>query len=304
MSLSAGTKLGRYRSPSHASDPLSGHPDPAPRLQQSRCNGGFRGHGVLLEYELPLTSKRLDCLLTGRDDAMNDQAAIVELKQWETCQEGDAERVVTFVGRNNRDVLHPAVQVGQYSRYLSDYSPAFYEGDSPVGLCACTYLHNYAPIRNEALFADQYEPFLREFPVFTGDDVSGLTSFLREKLVCGDDQHVLRRVLDGRFRPSKKLLDHVRKVLEGKPEYVLLDEQLVAFERVLAVVREAKNRRAKTIVVIRGGPGTGKSVIALNLLARLSAMQLNVHYVTGSRCIHRYASQNCWSSGPGTSEEL
>lgn len=39
-------------------------------------DGGFKGHGVMLEYELPQTSKRLDCLVTGRDDLLNDQAAI------------------------------------------------------------------------------------------------------------------------------------------------------------------------------------------------------------------------------------
>ena len=252
-------------------------------LSQVFQDGKFEGHGVLLEYELPLTSKRLDCLITGRDDLLNDQAAIIELKQWEKCEEGDAERIVTFVGGNNRDVLHPSVQVGQYRRYLADYQPAFYEGESPIGLRACSYLHNYTPKNGDALFAPQYAPYIKECPVFTGDDVAKLTGFLREVLVKGDDQHALRRILEGKFRPSKKLLNHVGKVLEGKPEYVLLDEQLVAFERVMAVAREARTQRLKTIVVIRGGPGTGKSVIALNLLARLSAEHLNTHYVTGSR---------------------
>jgi uncharacterized protein len=246
-------------------------------------DGSFKGNGVLLEYELPLTSKRLDCLLTGRDALLNDHAAIIELKQWERCEESDAERVVTFVGGKNRDVLHPSAQVGQYLRYLEDYQPAFYEGESPVGLRACSYLHNYSPTDTDPLFAAQYAPYIQECPIFTCDDVTKLTHFLRETLVTGDDQHALRRILEGKFRPSKKLLDHVGKVLEGKPEYVLLDEQLVAFERVMAVAREARSRRQKTIVVIRGGPGTGKSVIALNLLARLSAEQLNTHYVTGSR---------------------
>jgi hypothetical protein len=245
--------------------------------------GGFTGHGVMLEYELPQTSKRLDCLITGRDNLSNDQAAIIELKQWEKCEEGDAERVVTFVGGNNRDVLHPSVQVGQYRRYLADYQPAFYEAPSPIGLRACSYLHNYTPKAGDALFAAQYAPYIKECPVFTGDDVAKLTVFLRDVLVKGDDQHALRRILEGKFRPSKKLLDHVGNVLVGKPEYVLLDEQLVSFERVMAVARQAREQRQKTIVLIRGGPGTGKSVIALNLLARLSAEDLNTHYVTGSR---------------------
>lgn len=106
-------------------------------LSQVFETGRFAANGVLLEYELPLTSKRLDCLLTGRDSLLNDHAAIIELKQWERCEEGDAERVVTFVGGNNRDVLHPSVQVGQYRRYLADYQPAFYETPNPIGLRGC-----------------------------------------------------------------------------------------------------------------------------------------------------------------------
>ncbi len=252
-------------------------------LSQVFQYGEFRGHGVLLEYELPLTSKRLDCLITGRDNLLNDQAAIIELKQWEKCEEGDAERIVTFVGGNNRDVLHPSVQVGQYRRYLADYQPAFYEGESPIGLRACSYLHNYTPEDGDALFALQYAPYIKECPLFTGDDVAELTGYLREFLVKGDDQHALRRILEGKFRPSKKLLDHVGKVLDGKPEYVLLDEQLVAFERVIATVREGIKQRQKAAIIIRGGPGTGKSVIALNLLSALAREGVSAQYVTGSK---------------------
>jgi uncharacterized protein len=191
--------------------------------------------------------------------------------------------VVTFVAGANRDVLHPSVQVGQYMAYLADYQPAFYEGDSPVGLRACSYLHNYYPEPGDALFADQYAPYVDLCPVFTADDVSQMTGFLRDTLVHGDDQVALRRILDGKFRPSKKLLDHVGQVLDGRPEYVLLDEQLVAFERVMAAARAGVTQRQKAAIIVRGGPGTGKSVIALNLLSALSRVGVNAHYVTGSR---------------------
>lgn len=246
-------------------------------------HAGFRQHGVLLEYELPMTSKRLDCLITGLDGQRGQQAAIIELKQWEKCLAGDVERVVTFVAGANRDVLHPSVQVGQYMSYLADYQPAFYEDSAPIGLRACAYLHNYLPEPRDDLFASQYGSYLADCPVFTADDVAGLTSFLRETLVKGDDQQALRRILSGKFRPSKKLLDHVGSVLDGRPEYVLLDEQLVAFERVMATAHKGFDQRQKAAIIVRGGPGTGKSVIALNLLAALSREGLNAHYVTGSR---------------------
>src|ERR1700733_5404615 len=50
--------------------------------------GKLTEHGVILEYQLPMSSKRLDCLVTGRDDLRKPNAAIIELKQWDRCEDG------------------------------------------------------------------------------------------------------------------------------------------------------------------------------------------------------------------------
>jgi DUF2075 family protein len=240
-------------------------------------------HGVLLEYELPLTSKRLDCLIAGRNEMLHDNAVIIELKQWDRCDESDGDRIVTFVGQANRDVLHPSIQVGQYKMYLQDGHTAFHEGEDPVALKACSYLHNYTFGADDPILARKFETALAEFPLFSADDVDKLTDYLRPELSRGQGMHALGRILESKYRPSKKLLDHVGRLLEGRSEYVLLDEQLVAFDRVIAEAKHAYKDKRKATIVIRGGPGTGKSVIALNLLSALSRTGLNTHYVTGSK---------------------
>lgn len=245
--------------------------------------GRLRDHGVLLEYELPLTSKRLDCLVTGRNGTLHDNAVIIELKQWERCEESDGDRVVTFVGRADRDVLHPSIQVGQYKMYLEDGHTAFHEGDDPVGLNACSYLHNYNLGPSDPILAAKFESALAKYPIFASDDVDKLTGYLWPQLERGQGMHALGRILESKYRPSKKLLDHVGALLKGRDAYILLDEQLVAFDRVLAEAKQAYKDKRKAAIVIRGGPGTGKSVIALNLLAALSKLGLNTHYVTGSK---------------------
>jgi NTP pyrophosphatase (non-canonical NTP hydrolase) len=88
-------------------------------------------NGVLLEYQLPQTSKRLDCIVTGRDRSEGDSAVIVELKQWDRCPEAFGDKVVTFIGGDHRDVLHPSAQVHQYHTYLQDGHTAFHQ-DDPV----------------------------------------------------------------------------------------------------------------------------------------------------------------------------
>ena len=74
------------------------------------------------------------------------------------------------------------------------------------------------------------------------------------------------------FRPHKRLLDHVAKVIRNEPAFTLLDEQLVAYNAILDSVRNAGQNKQNVAFIIAGGPGTGKSVIAVNLVAELSAL--------------------------------
>jgi len=240
-------------------------------------------HGVLLELQLPLTSKRLDCLVTGYNSEKSPNAVIIELKQWSGCTGASGKNEVsTFVGGNVRDVLHPAVQVGQYMTYLTDCHTAF-QGEDGIAAHACSYLHNYNPIKNDPLFSAQFESQVRRFPVFTADNVPDLTAFLDNRIRGGDGGAVVATIEQSKYRPSKKLLAHIAELIKGKPEYVLLDEQLVVYDKVVDAAKLGAKARKKSAIIVRGGPGTGKSVIAMNLLGDLSDMGLNAHYVTGSR---------------------
>lgn len=241
-------------------------------------------HGVILEYQLPLTSRRLDCMICGKDKKKNDNAVIVELKQWDKCEDayGDNE-VLTWVGGAKREVLHPSAQVGQYQMYLQDTHTAFYTDTDPVFLNACTYLHNYNYYSEDVIFSKKFHQVLEKCPLFTADDVDRLKDYLVEKLEKGDGLNVLKKVEESKYRPNKKLMDHVGTMIKGKSEYVLLDEQLVVYDSVLSCAKKGFIDKQKTVIIIKGGPGTGKSVIAINLMADLLLKGYNTHYATGSK---------------------
>ena len=125
-------------------------------------------HGILLEYQLPLSSKRIDCMVCGRDNTDADQAVIVELKQWERCEAAEPDKLVrSWVGGRQREILHPSVQAGQYRQYLEDTHTAFYEGPTPIQLSACSYLHNYLPEPADAILAPKFSDVLRDTPSST-----------------------------------------------------------------------------------------------------------------------------------------
>jgi len=241
-------------------------------------------HGIILEYQLPLSSKRLDCMICGRDQMRKDNAVILELKQWEKCQEAESDQLVsTFIGGGMRDILHPSVQVNQYQMYLQDVHTAFYDDPDPVNLSSCSYLHNYHCYGGDVIFAPRYKKHLEKSPLFSADDVEKLKDFLLPKLEEGEGMDVLQRIEESKYRPNKKLMEHVSTMIKERSEYILLDEQLVVFEKVLLTAKKGFNDKQKTMIIIKGGPGTGKSVIAINLMADLLKQGYNAQYATGSR---------------------
>jgi DUF2075 family protein len=252
---------------------------------------GLKDHGVIVEYELPSSSRRLDFLICGRDQAKRDEAVIVELKQWSHCEAAEADGLVTtWVGGRNREVAHPSVQVGQYQQYLADTHSAFYEGEDPIRLNACSYLHNYDIQPNDVLVAPKFADVIARYPVFGSDAVDGLKDYLRERLTFGQGEEVLARIEQSKYRPSRKLMDYVAETIAGRGPWVLLDEQVVVFEKIRAAVTSAVAGGKRHVVLVRGGPGTGKSVLAINLLARFLGEGRTAHYATGSRAF----TQTLW----------
>ncbi len=242
----------------------------------------FKDQGILLEYQLPLSSKRLDCMITGRLPSKQASAVIVELKQWDKCHESNVpDCVTTFIGGRLRDQLHPSRQVGQYRDYIVDNQLAF--ADDQIQVDACAYLHNQQFKENDELYSQRHKVILDRFPVFTGDQSPQLTEYLTERLSFGEGMDVLGAVMASRYRPSKKLLEHTAAMVSGQAAFVLLDEQLVVFNAVIEQAKSGYHSSNKSVLLIHGGPGTGKSVLALHLVGELSRQGFNAQHATGSR---------------------
>lgn len=245
---------------------------------------GLVDQGILLEYKLPQTSKRIDCVLCGFSEAGQAAAVILELKQWETCKEAEGpNEVISFVGGREREQLHPSEQARRYAQYLEDSHEAFYADALPLQAIPCAYLHNYLTVRNDPLKHAKFTELLAASPLFTSDDVDAFVEFIRRHVGHGDGLTVLGRVEQSRYRPSKKLMEHVAGVIGNDRSYLLLDEQQVAFDSVFTALRNGVHNRTKQVIIVKGGPGTGKSVIAMNLAGALLRNSYSTHYVTGSK---------------------
>ncbi len=258
--------------------------------------------GVAVEFHIPQSSKRIDITLTGlgTDDAKN--AVIVELKQWERAQATTKDAIVlTFLGRGNREVVHPSYQAWSYAALLEGFSTAVYEGGITIRPCA--YLHNY--VRDGAIDSHHYASYIEKAPLFLKGESEreGLRAFIKQHLQSGDSKGILQELENSKIRPSKALADSLTKLMKGNEEFVLIDDQKMVYEAAMAAAQAATAEKP-SVVVVEGGPGTGKTVVAINLLVALTAKGLVCKYVsrnaapravfqaklTGSMTRGRYAS--------------
>ena len=233
---------------------------------------------IVMEYQLPLASSRIDCMVLGTDASAIENSILIELKQWDACRVSRIPEVVDIGGQS---MLHPSAQVRNYRRYLEDAHSAF--ADDGVRLASCAFLHNLKRSHDSSLMHPQYADILDDSPLFGADAIDGLARFVSEPTHGGAPDALVESVLGGRYKPSRKLLDHVADSIEGYEPWKLLDEQQIVFSEVMADIEDARARGDKHVVIVTGGPGTGKSVIALQVLGAAARKGYNVVHATGSK---------------------
>lgn len=237
-----------------------------------------RNSGIAIEYNLPNTVKRVDFLVSGYDAKRTANVVIIELKQWEKLNkvEGLDALVETFTGGRERRVVHPSYQAWSYAEMIRDYNE--YAQIAGVNLWPCAYLHNYMRVQDDPLDDPIYKDYLDEAPAFAKGDVRKLREFIKRVVETGDDSEILYEIDNGRIKPSKSLQDAIVGMLESSPEFNLIDDQKVVFERIMELSRQCERDGKKRVLIATGGPGTGKTVIAMNLLARLTQEGVFVQY--------------------------
>jgi len=231
---------------------------------------------VAVEYRLNGRRFRIDFMIGGTDESGNEAISIIELKQWTEIEFSDlGEHVRTRVGKGIHDEQHPSYQAWSYLTHLRDFNEYAYSNG--LNINASAYLHNCPT--DSVIRDDRYNELTQKAPVFIKDERESLRNHISEIIQHGVSTDLFRELDAAVIRPSKQLADAVGGMLEGKDEFVLLDDQKTALERIIQATNYAQDAQ-KQVLIINGGPGTGKSVISINALARITSSRLNARYVT------------------------
>jgi uncharacterized protein len=232
--------------------------------------------GIAIEYQINKLKNRIDFIVSGKDAQGSESIVIVELKQWTDIEYSELpEHVNTFVGQKKRDVVHPSYQARSYASLLEMYNEYIYE--TPVRVQSCAYLHNCPG--SEVVNDSRYEEALRNTPVFIKGQKSEIVSLIASHIKTGDGVELLRKIDAAPTRPSLQLAEAVSRMLQGKEAFVLIDDQKTVLESIVKATNDGLNGK-KQVLIVKGGPGTGKSVVAINALSRLMGQRLVARYVT------------------------
>lgn len=231
---------------------------------------------IAIEYRIPNSNKRVDFIVSGEDQMGRESAVVIELKQWQKMEKVESKEAIVKTNLHGRNVetIHPSYQAWSYVSMIEDYNEDVRK--YKINLKPCAYLHNYRLKENDDLVDECYEYYIDKAPVFTRGDTDRLSKFISKYIKKGNPD-VLYHIDHGRIVPSKSLQDSLSSMLRGNQEFTLIDDQKVVFERALEIV---KKEEKKKVYIVHGGPGTGKTVLAINMLVSILNMDQNVMYVT------------------------
>lgn len=220
--------------------------------------------GIAIEYVIKGPKKgRIDFIITGKDENQKNNVIIIELKRWKEVKlvkEKD-DMVRTWLGGKETETRHPSYQVWSYAISMEESSENIKA--NLIGVYPCAYLHNYRMIIPPTLLAEHYKKYLEKAPIFIKGDEFKLRKFIKKYIKHGDDKETLYLIEKSKIIPPKSLQDALKSMYEGNDEFILIDDQKDVYEQAKYMAKKSFEDGKKRVLVVKGGPGTGKSVLAI-----------------------------------------
>ncbi|NPA41025.1 MAG: DUF2075 domain-containing protein [Aquificae bacterium] len=220
---------------------------------------------LLFEVSMPYSSARCDLLILGKDGKRRLKGVVVEHKKWHDRSISIRDDEIYLL---NEIEQYPLEQAKGYAEYLSQTLEVFHRG-------VLDYIAFLPNIESIDCLPEPKEK------VFCKSNLKDFINFINTEFYKGLKDEEFRNVLESKYKPSKSLIDGVAEVIRGNPAWVLIDEQRNVFNKVTRLIDSLKaGNFKKSVIVVEGGPGTGKSVVAMNLLNYCLEKGLSAIHVT------------------------
>lgn len=235
---------------------------------------------VGLELTVPLTSKRIDFIIAGEGEEKEKNIVIVELKQWERVKHTDMSDIVLL---GTEEKVHPSWQAFSYGTTISNFNE--YVENNAINVFTCCFLHDYKTEYESEIKNEVYSEGIAKAPAFISDEWTRFADFVGSKIHGASDVNLLYEISNGRIKPSKFLVDCLSDSLHCNSQIELIDQQRIAFSNIRREIKKALATNTRKVIIVKGGAGTGKSLIALHLLGALHKEGKTAFYVAKSSYI-------------------
>lgn len=241
-----------------------------------------------MELKIPTGGGRIDFLITGLDENLNKKLIIVELKRWSKVSKSHKDNLVNADDtRYGIDSVHPSYQAYTYKLNLEAYNTVIQSEN--INVESCSYLHNLRDDKD--IKASAYSDLLAKSPVFSAKDNDTLASFIKKHVCKAHQKMMLYDISNGVIKPSRMLIDSLQSELSNNSFFTLLGKQEVVFQNIIDIINNAYSDKSKHVVIVRGGAGTGKSVIAIKLLNYFLKREKLAYYVTKNSSVRNVYSK-------------
>ncbi len=214
--------------------------------------------GIVLEYIIPAGGERADAILIGKSTDPN--LTIIEMKGWRKMVNTASDY---FVDADGKKEVNPVYQVMNYEGKIR-YGV---ENINNFSIDSLVILYN---INNQNRYSEK---------VYFRNNENCLIDKLRKNLDPGFDEKSASLFLSGKYVQNKSLFDAVKSYFNdikngamkalASEGYGLYNEQLIPYEEIIDDLRNDVSGN----YVIHGGPGSGKTLMAINLLLRSLALE-------------------------------
>ncbi|MBU1005386.1 MAG: ATP-binding protein, partial [Nanoarchaeota archaeon] len=163
--------------------------------------------GIAIEFRIPATSKRVDFIISGKDENKTSSVIIIELKRWDEAHkvEGKDAIVLTPLGRGLHETTHPSYQAWSYYNLIKDFNENVQKEN--IEIYPCAYLHNLDRDKNLEIEDSVYAYYIEQAPLYTKGEALKLRRFITKFIKYGDNREALYKIDSGRLKPSKSLQD-------------------------------------------------------------------------------------------------
>lgn len=239
---------------------------------------------IAFEYRAPVGG-RVDCMLFGKGKDGKNNVVLFELKGWRDAKLSYNNTLIeTFTGGRLQDVDHPSEQAERYYLHFTNYIELLCSDD--YHLTSIAYCYNYVRSeKNNALYHKSFDEVMSNHPLFNSEDRDRLADLLSNLLGCGSGKEIYVAISSCHEKPTEKLISAAADLVVDKDRFYLLGDQNVAFKKFNSILIDTLNNDGKSVIVIKGGPGTGKTVLALKMLSQVAKMSKTPVFTTRSTAL-------------------